>query len=170
MTTINAALLAAALLFVLFIVAQALLPAILRRRGDRAANTKVDEAILRGNDTARAVSERADAFREAATIALDELRRPRLALRLLASGESIAPGEPATIALVERAMMRAKDLEGLERYLWQTMDAHPGSPAHTRALDALLALYEGPMKTPERARVLRAMSAPRDATTERPSR
>ncbi|AKF05147.1 hypothetical protein [Sandaracinus amylolyticus] len=170
MTTINAALLAAALLFVLFIVAQALLPALIRRRGDRASSAKMDDAILRANDTARPAAQRAEAFREGATIALDELRRPRLALRLLTSAESVAPGEPATIALVERAMLRAKDLGALERFLWQTMDAHRGTPAHARALDALLALYDGPMKTPERARVLRAMSAPRDATTERPSR
>lgn len=164
MTTTNAALLAAALLFVLFIVAQALLPALMRRRGTREASAGVDAAILRGNDAARPAAERTAALREAAALALDELRRPRLAIRLLTSAEAITPSEPATVELVVRAMTRARDLRGLERYLWSTLDAHPGTRGYDTALDALLALYEGPLKAPERARVLRAMRAGATAT------
>ena len=36
--------------------------------------------------------------------------------------------------------------------LWTSLDAHPS--AHDAARDALIALYEGPLKAPERARVL----------------
>lgn len=172
MTTINAALLAAALLFVLFIIAQALLPALMRRGGARAASAGVEAALARAKDASRPAEERAAAYREAAGLALDELRRPRLAVRLSQEADALAPAEPATIELVARAMTRARDLRGLERHLWSALDARTGAPAgdpaYDAALDALLALYEGPMKAPERARVLRALSGRTPSATTAP--
>lgn len=167
MTTIDAALLAAACLFVLFVVAQALLPAIARRGPRRELHARLSGAVARGTDRALPATERAAALRDAGEIALAELRRPRLALRYARWADEALPGDPASIALLARAMMRAGRYRALERQLWRSMDAHPEAPAHEAAFDALLALYEGPMKAPERARVLRAMRGATAPSEER---
>jgi hypothetical protein len=166
MSLTNAALLAAALLFVLFIVAQALLPALVRRSA-RARSAAFDAALGRSEEAARPAADRAAALREAATLAVDELRRPHLAVRLLLRAEELAPGHPGTIALVARAMTRARQLRALERWLWKALDAHVGAPGEGAALDALLALYEGPLGAPERARAIRRLRS--DAAPRAPS-
>lgn len=168
MTITNAALLAAALLFLLFVVGQALLPAIVRRGPRRAAHTRLSAAVAKGTDTALAAPERAAALREASTIALDGIQKPRLAARYARWADQALPGHPETIELLARTMARAGRYSALEKTLWRTLDAHPG--AHDAARDALIALYEGPLHAPERARVLRRLSttlsaAPPAATT-----
>lgn len=155
MTTTNAALLAAALLFVLFVVGQALLPAILGRGPRRAANARLSTAVANGTDTAHSAAERAAALRDASTIALDEIHKPRLAARYARWADQALPGHPETIALLARTMTRAGRHAALEKILWRTLDAHP--EAHDAARDALIALYEGAMRVPERARVLRRL-------------
>lgn len=157
MTTVNAALLAAACLFVLFVVAQALLPAIMRRGPRKELNARLSSAVARGTDRAQPADVRADALRSAAEIALAELKRPRLALRYARWADEASPGDARNIAVLAQTMMRAGRYRALERQLWRSMDAHPDAPAHDAAFDALLALYEGPMRAPERARVLRGM-------------
>ncbi|MDQ3037789.1 MAG: hypothetical protein M3Y87_35675, partial [Myxococcota bacterium] len=92
-----------------------------------------------------------------AEIALAELRRPRLALRYARWADEATPGDAATIELIARTMRRTGRHRALERFLWRSMDTHRGGPAEAAAFDALLALYEGPLNAPERARVLRAM-------------
>lgn len=156
MTTVNAALLAAALLFVLFVVAQALLPALIGRGKLGEANVRLSSTIARATGNAD-LAERAAGLREASTLALTELRRPRLAVRYALWALEAAPGDPANVPVLAAAMMRAKRLRALERHLWELMDEHPAVLA--AAYDALLELYDGPMKTPERARVLRALRA-----------
>lgn len=155
MTTLNAALLGAALLFVIFVVAQALLPALARRGPRRALHERLSAAVARGTAEGAPGPERASALCEASEIALTELRRPRLALRYARWAHDADPVAPATIATLARAMMRAGRVRALERILWRTMDEHPDTPSHDAALDALCALYEGPLEAPERARVLR---------------
>ena len=153
MTPMNAALLAAALLFALFVVAQGLLP-IFGRRASRATSAAMSQAIARGSDSTRPAEERAAAFGEAASLALDELGRPRLAARYAAWALREHPADPATIRLAARAMTRARRLRALERLLWRTLDARTEPSAQEAALEALSALYEGPLRAPERARVL----------------
>jgi hypothetical protein len=158
-TETNAALLAAALLFFLFIATQALLPALAGRKARRAAHSQISNAVARGSDEKRPAPERAAAYREASELALIELHRPRLAVRYALWADKAAPNEAATISLVARAMTRAKKHRALERYLWKALDAAPAGEAHAAAFDALIALYEGPLHGPERARVLRALAS-----------
>jgi hypothetical protein len=167
MTTPQAAALAAALLFVLFVVAQALLPAIAFRGRKREAHGRLSTAVARGTDTARPAIERAAALRDAATIALDELKRPRLASRYALWAGDALPGDPETVALASRILMRAKKPRALERFLWRALDASTDPSARDAAFDALIALYEGPMDAPERARVLRRLDAARDSSAPR---
>lgn len=165
MTTTNAALLAAALLFVLFVVGQALLPAIVGRGRRREAHARLSAAVARGTDAARAPAERASALRQASEIALAEIRKPRLAIRYAHWADRASPGDAETIAVLARAMTVGRRYRALERLLWRTIDEHDA--ARETALDALLALYDGPMRLPERARVLRALRA-RSASASTP--
>lgn len=151
MSAINAALLAAALLFVLFMLGQALLPALVARAPRRAAHARLSAAISRAS-AASSPLDRGQAMREAAIIALEELRRPRLAARYARWAHESAPGDPEVVRDMARALIAARRHRALERMLWQTLDAHPS--AHEAARDALIALYEGPLESPERARVL----------------
>ncbi len=160
MSTVDALLLAAACLFVLFVLSQAVLPAVMRRGPRREVQSRLTSAVAAGANASRSVSERAASFREAADIALRELKKPRIALRYARRAHDADPSDAANIELLAKAMMRAGRYRALERHLWRSLDAHTNEASFHAAFHALLDLYDGPMKAPERARVLRTMRAP----------
>lgn len=160
MSTVDALLLAAACLFVLFVLSQAVLPALMRRGPRREVRARLAEAVAGATNGSRSAADRAASFREAAYIALRDMKKPRLALRYARSAHDTNPMDAANIELLAQTMMRARKHRALERHLWRSLDSHPASASFDAAFQALLSLYEGPMKAPERARVLRAMRTP----------
>ncbi len=150
-------LLSVAGVFVVFLVVKSRLelfrdPALARaRRRLAAARTRAKEAK---DDPAA----RAEAYRSAARIALEELGRPALAASLARRAEAADPDDPASVRLLARAMRRADRHRALEKLLWRRLDAQGPRAAGSQAVwNELLALYEGPLRRPAQARVLRAL-------------
>jgi hypothetical protein len=119
----------------------------------KAARRRIREA---GKD--RAALE--DALREAALIALDELKRPELAARFARRADTFSPGSGASVETVVRTMRAAGRYPALERLLWRKLDAaEPGTERHDRIFEALLDLYDGPLNRPYQAAALRRLRA-----------
>lgn len=149
-------LLGAGLLFVLFLIVKLVAPD--RRRGSQAhsARLQIAEAKRRASDHALPTAQRAAALREAALIALEQLRRPSLAASYARRAERLEPHDPAAIALLSMALRSATRFRALERLLWRRLaDASSPDAAAERALQELLSLYDGPLRRPEIARALR---------------
>lgn len=146
-----------AVIFLGFVALQVMWPLSGSRSERKAARTKLSAAVSRGTDEKRPASERSTALVEAGRIALEELKRPRLAARHAEWAHRIAPTSPAVIELLIDALPRARRLHALERLLWSSADAEGTEDDHARR--ALIRLYEGPMKRPERARALRRWKA-----------
>lgn len=142
-----------AALLVVLVVVQAVLP-VLRAPGGRASRVKLSAAVARGSDAKRPAAERARAFVEAGREALEGQRRPRLAARYAQHALALAPGEADVVAFAVHALGAAKRHVGLERALWISLDRASDDTTFEAARAALAALYEGPLKRPERARVL----------------
>lgn len=141
----------AALVFVVFVVAQVAWPRG-RKGADRAAAKKKHfDAVSEGSDERRSPAERAASLAQAGRIALEDLRRPRLAARHAEWAHRLAPSSPEVIAIATDAMTAARRLHALERLLWASAAASDGAAA----MDALIALYQGPLKLPQRAQALR---------------
>jgi hypothetical protein len=141
----------AALVFVLFVVAQIARPRGQDGEGRAAAKKRHGEAVSAGTDERRSAAERAASLARAGRIALDELHRPRLAARHAEWAHRLAPSSPEVIAIAADAMTAARRFHALERLLWASAAADAEGRA---ALDALIALYRGPMKLPTRAQAL----------------
>jgi hypothetical protein len=121
-----------------------------RRKAQKDHSTAVSE----GSDEDRSATDRARALVRAARIALDQLHRPRLAARHAEWAHRLAPGLPEVVEVASIALVKARRVRALERLLWLSAEAElEGAERHAR--DALIALYEGPMKRPERARAIR---------------
>ena len=152
-------LLAAGLLFALFVLSK-IIPFRVRDGAAQAARKRLAEIKARAADHARPAAERAAALREAATLALEELRRPGLAASLARRAERLEPGSAEGLGLLAAALRRQSRYRALERLLWQRLT---GAGAGTleqrgleqRALDELIKLYEGPLDRPEIATALR---------------
>jgi len=142
-----------AVLLVLLVIVQAVLP-VVRAPGGRAAQAKLSAAVARGSDAKLPAVERARALAHARRQALEGLKRPRLAARYAQHALGLAPGEADVVAFAVRAMGAAKRHVGLERALWISLDRAVDDATFEAARVALVALYEGPLKRPERARVL----------------
>lgn len=142
-----------AVIFLGFVALQAMWP-LSGSRGDRkAARDKHSAAVSRGSDKARSEAERSTSLVEAGRIALDELKRPRLAARHAEWAHRLTPTSHAVIDLLLETLPKARRLRALERLLWLSADAEGSKGSHARG--ALIRLYEGPMKLPARARALR---------------
>lgn len=149
------ALLAAGLSFVLFMVVKTRFPFWLDDEGREAR-----DRLAQAKERVRSASEgpaRAAALREAARVALEEVGRPNLAASLARRAERADPDSPDSVSMMAAAMRRASRYRALERQLWRKLASVSSGPAHDRAFDELLALYEGPMRRPEQARVLRRL-------------
>jgi hypothetical protein len=128
------------------------------RDGDtQAAKQRMLEAKRRGGDRSAGNAQRAAAFREAATAALEGLGRPRLAAAFARRAERLEPGNQEAVSLIALTLRRSARYSALERFLWQRLADFESSDgqAFSRAFDELIALYDGPLRRPETARVLR---------------
>ncbi len=142
-----------ATLLVLLVVARGLLPLVGLSGPARAARSRIGEALGRGEDASRAASERALAYVEAGREAL-ALQDRRSAARFARRAHGLDPAEPDVIALVIEAMWAARRYGALERALWASLDRARSEAGFERARRGLVRLYEGPLRRPERGRVL----------------
>ena len=152
-------LLAAGVLFVVFLLFK-LLPVSGRTAGAASdSRRRIVEAQKRARDRSLTTSERAAALRDAAMIALEELRRPGLAASYARRAERLDPESTESVGLLSLSLRRAARHRALERILWRRLaEGAPTSAASQRALHELMALYEGPLKRPEVSEALRRIS------------
>ena len=159
-------LLAAVLLFVTFLVIKSRI-ALFRDPELAASRKRLGEAraLARSAKDDRAL--RAKAYREAATIALDELGRSGLAASYARRADRADPEKGQSLKLLSRAMTRAGRHRGLEKLLWRRLDEVAlDSERAGHLMDELVTLYEGPLRRHYTARVLRTLWASRTASSE----
>ncbi len=149
----------AGLSFVVYMVLKVWAPLRLPSRKHRPARQKILEAKQRAA-LAEEPAAKALAFREAAVIALEELRNPALASSFARRAERVMPQDVLALTLVSRSMRRGARFGALERFLWKRLAEDPhvmGHAAYRWAFDELVALYEGPMRRNDRAKALRRL-------------
>ncbi len=153
-------LLAAGALFVAFVFLKLLAPVRGGAAQGREGKRRIAEAMARARDRALTAAQRAAALREAAAIAL-EIGRPGLASSYAHRAERLDPHDAAAVGLLATALRRASRFRALERLLWRRIaGGDAGDEGGTRALQELIALYDGPLKRPEIAAGLRKLEAP----------
>jgi len=124
------------------------------------ARKALSEAKRKARDRSASASERAAALREAATVALEGLQRPTLAASYARRAEKLDPKHPASASLLATALRRGTRYRALELLLWRQLADHPvASVAYERAFQELVTLYEGPLRRPETATVLRRLAS-----------
>lgn len=141
------------LAFVLFKSRMSLLP---RDPARAEARKRIAEAKRRARKARSDPARKARAWREAAQIALEDLRRPNLAGSYALRAVRVRPDDLAALEILVTALRGAKRYRALEKFLWRRLRGEPG-PGYDKAYDALLELYEGPLRRRERAQALRAM-------------
>jgi len=162
----SVALVVAGLAFIAFLVLRLLVPfgggAV--RQGE--PGRRLADARRRARAPGLRPAERALALREAASIALEELKRPGLAASYALRAERLYPEDAQAVGLLANALRRATRYHALERLLWRRVAKSDASAAgHLRALEELIGLYDGPLRRPEIAEGLRRMSG-RDPSAE----
>lgn len=101
---------------------------------------------------------KASLYVESARCALYELERPNLAASLARRAERLDPSSEEPLPLLVEAMMEAGRARALERQLLRRIDRLAADePRYRAAFDALLRLYEGPLRLPEKANLLRRL-------------
>ncbi len=146
-----------AALLVAYVVFMGVVPTLRRRRDTAPSRAKMSKAVAEGSDEKRSKPERARSLREAAQIALEELRRPRLAARYADWAHRLSPGDEEIVPLAVAAFGAARRHAALERLLWSTLAASKDA-RRSPALVALEKLYEKSLRRPERAAALRALA------------
>lgn len=147
----------AAVAFVAFLLFRARVPLGVPRAQAREAEKQIASAKARARDRSRSATDRARDWCDAATVTLDVLRRPSRAASYALRAARVDPDHSQAVVLLARALGRARRLPALERVLWRRLDGPRGN-AWDAAFDALLALYEGPLRKPERSRALRKLA------------
>ncbi len=106
---------------------------------------------------ARKASDNADkarAWQEAADIALNDLRKPRLAAKLALRSEKLLPGVHAPVFdAVAQTLRKVGRYSALERYLWERLATAQGE-SWKRSFSQLVSLYEGPLRKENWAKAL----------------
>jgi hypothetical protein len=120
---------------------------------------KIADAKLRARIRGADPIQSASAWREAALAALEGLNRPSLAASYARRAERLDPNDEEAIGLHAIALRRAARFRALERFLWRRLAEHPEQKGvgYERTFDELVSLYEGPLRRPEMARVLRRL-------------
>jgi hypothetical protein len=153
------ALVAAGAAFVLFLLFKLLRPLGGRSAAARAARERIAAARRRGADRSASSADRSAALREGALIALEELRSPNLASSYARRAERLDPSNAESVGLLATTLRRASRFGALERVLWRKLaDGDRNGEPYRRALDELIALYEGPLERPEVGRALRGLA------------
>ncbi|MEM9191056.1 MAG: hypothetical protein AAGF12_17865 [Myxococcota bacterium] len=150
------ALLLVVILFFAFLLFKAGMNPLPGRRATPGAREKVREAKREAHRAKGKPLDKARAWRRAAELALSELQRPSLAANYALRALRAHPDDVAAIGLLVDSLTQVRRFRTLERMLWRRLKGDPG-PGYDRAYDALLALYEGPLRRRERALALRAM-------------
>ena len=155
-------LLAAVVFFVAFLLMKSRMLGPKRRAGGESARRRLSQAKQRAAQV-QSPEEKAQAWREAAEIALQDLRRPHAAALYARRADRHLPRRAETLRLLFSALKSAGKWRTLEDALWRRLGSE--SESKDGELDALMfeelvALYEGPMARPERARVLRRLRSP----------
>jgi hypothetical protein len=140
-----------------------------RDDGFRKAQSRLLDAKRRAGDRSLSNAERAAALRDGASAALEGMRRPGLAAALARRAERLDPGNLETVGLMALALRRAARYSALERFLWKRLAEldGPNADGYRGTFDELVALYDGPLRRPETARVLRRAFVPRPAEPTR---
>lgn len=149
--------------FVVFMVLKVWAPLRLTSRKARPARLRIQQAKLRATQTDDPVA-KAEAWREAARLALEELGDASLASGFARRAERADPHNIEALTLLARSLRRASRLGALERFLWRRLAEgmqQGQGPAYERAFEELVALYEGPMRRKERAEALRQLRGTR---------
>lgn len=142
--------------FIAFILFKMFRPAVGGTAQRREVKRKIVEAKSRGRDKSADSKQRATAWREAALIALEDLRRPSLAASYARRAEKLDPGDADAIGILALSLRRAERFKALERFLWRRLAAsdEQHTAAYDRAFQELVRLYEKPLHRPEVAAAL----------------
>lgn len=154
MSPLGIGLLVATGLFGLFVLLKSRYSLVGKQPGLKEARQRFAAAKARARASHADPEAHATALREAALIALEELSRPNLAASYARRAARAAPNDGESIRVAALAMRRAHRYAALERLLWRRLDQELGEESSFREL---IALYEGPLKRPAQARVLRAL-------------
>lgn len=149
-------LLAAVILFVAFLLLKSRIPLLPRDPADREARRRIGEAKRRARAAGADRAARARAWLDAAAIALEDLDDANLAASCAKRAVRADPDDAEALDAVIGALEAAGRERALERFLWRRLQG-PTGPAYDRAFEKLLALYDGPLRRPERAAALRAL-------------
>ncbi|MCG8555461.1 MAG: hypothetical protein MJD61_09275 [Proteobacteria bacterium] len=124
---------------------------------------RIAEQRRRARDDNLDRAERRKAWMEAARLALEELHSPKLAAAYALRAERVEPGDLNALTFLWRMLRSASRYRMLETLLWRrlALDEPDSGPGYERTFDELLKLYEGPMRRPERAEVLRRLRSRR---------
>jgi hypothetical protein len=152
------ALLAAGVLFALFLLAKLLRPRARRTPAQREALARLNALKQQAREPERSAAERAALLRSAAGIALHQLGRAGLAASLARRADRLDPDEAAGVGLIALALRKQARFAALERLLWRKLADAPAPAVVQRAREELQQLYEGPLKRPEVAAALRRFS------------
>jgi len=147
-------------LFLLYVLVKLRISLVPATPAARAAQQRIQDAKARARKPGVTSQERAEAWRDAALAALEGLKRPNLAASYARRAERACPEDAAAVRVLSLSMREAGRLRALERLLWRRL-AEEGDgtmrAAHNRVYEELIQLYDGPLKCPERAVVLRRM-------------
>jgi len=150
----------AGVLFVAFLLFKFFRPSGGQSEKWQKARKRIAEAKKRARDKGASPQESATAWREAATFALEGLRRPSLAASYARRAERLDPNDVEAVGLLVLSLRRAARFRALERFLWRRIastDTQENSAGYERAFEELLKLYEGPLRRPEIAQALRRL-------------
>jgi hypothetical protein len=146
--------------FFIYLLAKMLVPRIGGDESLRAAHQRIGAAKRKAADRGATPAARAAALREAAMIALQELKRPELAASYALRAERLYPADVEGIGLLSAALRQGTKYRALERILWRQLAAAArGSAGYERSFEELVGLYDGPLQRPEAAKVLRELKS-----------
>jgi hypothetical protein len=148
----------AGMAFVAFVLFKPRLARRARTPAAAAARRAIVVAQERARDVSAGTGPRAAALREAASLALNELQQPGLAASFARRAEKLEPQNTATFGLLASSLRSASRFRALERLLWRRLgSADPADEDYQRALEELIALYQGPLKRMEIAAALQRL-------------
>lgn len=151
--------------FVLFLLFKLFRPSFYKQAEKQEIRRHILEAKSRARKKGADPKTRAGAWREAAWIALDGLKRPSLAASYARRAERLDPDDEEAIGLLAISLRRATRYRALERFLWRHLANNPEQGVgFKRAYEELLRLYEGPFRRPEMAKALRRLRDDKNET------
>ena len=131
------ALLAAGVLFALFLLAKLLRPRARSTPAQREAVARLNALKQQAREPNRSVEDRAALLRSAAGIALEELDRAGLAASLARRADRLDPAQADGVGLLALALRKQARFAALERMLWRKLADSPAPAVVQRAREEL---------------------------------